>query len=81
MSTNNVVALRELDTVEQVLDQARAKNLKHVIVCGIDENGDNYFQCNGRASLSDMTWMVFSAENAMHRIMADGTVNEGAFRK
>lgn len=67
-----VVALRENDTPQQVLDHAASADLKHVIVIGIDAKGDNYFQFNGNGSLKDLVWMMFSGENALHRILGDG---------
>jgi hypothetical protein len=71
MADDNVVPLRSMDTAAQVFEDAMARSLKHVIVIGITEDGENYYQSTGCSTLAHMTWMTFCAENSMHRMIGN----------
>ena len=69
MGNYNVVALRELQTVEQVLDHARKSGLSHVIVAGITEGGENYFRVTGVSTLKELVWVDFCIHDSMQRMV------------
>lgn len=68
---DNVIPLRELETPQQVLEDALKADLEDVVVSGIRKDGTNYLQFNGSGKLQTLIWLVFSAENSVHRILGN----------
>ena len=66
---NNVTHLRRMQTPAQILEDASGARLKHVVVVGITEDGENYFECDGQQSLKDLVWMYFCAHDSIQSLV------------
>lgn len=65
----DIITLRKLQTPQQVLDDAQAADLEHVIVLGITKGGENYFQSTGQSTLKHLVWLIFCGNDSVTRMV------------